>query len=116
MARTNKKVKKRWPQFGLPIGLVLLAGRGGTRMDGWRTMVTTEKPAGVVCGGLPGVRSGADPEEAQRAAVETVRWMAWHYHRQEVDVVWDPQREPDSWTATVTVVVAGSTISHASEG
>lgn len=106
MARTNRKVKKRRPPFGMPTGLILLAGRGGVGMDGWRTGVHTENPGGTLCGGLPHVPSGAAPEEAQRAAAEMVQGLARDFHGREVVVVWDPQSEPGSWTATVVAAAA----------
>ncbi|MFF1414677.1 hypothetical protein ACFVX6_33755 [Streptomyces sp. NPDC058289] len=105
MARTNRKVKKRVPPFGLPTGLVLLAGRGGAGMDGWRTGVFTGN-GGILRGGLLDVPSGAAPEEAQRAAAELVQGLARDFHGREVVVVWDPQSEPGSWTATVVAPAA----------
>ncbi|MFE4638476.1 hypothetical protein ACFRJ1_34595 [Streptomyces sp. NPDC056773] len=98
-------MKKRQPPFGPPTGLVLMAGRGGVGMNGWRTGVATGN-GGILSGGLPGVPSGAAPEEAQRAAAEMVRGLARDFHGQEVVVVWDPQSEPGSWTATVLPAAA----------
>ncbi|MFZ3474172.1 hypothetical protein ACODT3_05265 [Streptomyces sp. 4.24] len=106
MARTNRKVKKPRLSFGLPVGLLLLAGRGGVGINGWRTGVFTENPGGTLCGGLPDVLSDATLEEAQRAAAEMVRQLAREVHGQEVVVVWDPQSEPGSWTAKVVVATA----------
>lgn len=108
MARTNRKVKKRGPSFGLPTGLVLIAERGGAGADGWRTMVVTENPAGMMCGRLAGVPSDATAEEVKRAGVEWVRWMARRSHGQEVVAIWDPQRELRSWTAAIVVAVRRS--------
>ncbi|MCX4782521.1 hypothetical protein [Streptomyces sp. NBC_01264] len=105
MARTNRKVKKRQPSFGLPTGLVLMAGRGGVGMNGWRTGVVTGN-GGMLRGGLPDALAGAALEEAQRAAAEMVQGLARDFHGREVVVVWDPQSEPGSWTATVVPAAA----------
>ncbi|MFB6523042.1 hypothetical protein [Streptomyces sp. NPDC056401] len=104
MARTNRKVKKKRPSFGLPTGLILMAGRGGVGIDGWRTGVVTGN--GIVCGGLGDLPPDVTPEEAQRAAAEMVRRLARDFHGREVVVVWDPPSEPGSWTATVVPAAA----------
>ncbi|WP_407836017.1 hypothetical protein ACE1OC_05650 [Streptomyces sp. DSM 116496] len=104
MARTNRKVKKRRPSFGLPTGVILMAGRGGVGINGWRTGVITGN--GTLCGGLGDVPSDVALEEAQRAAAEMVQGLARDYHGREVVVVWDPPSEPGSWTATVVPAAA----------
>ncbi|MCX5130159.1 hypothetical protein [Streptomyces sp. NBC_00347] len=105
MARTNRKVKKKQrPSFGLPTGLILMAGRGGVGIDGWRTGVVTGN--GTLCGGLGDVPPDVPPEEAQRAAAAMVQGLARDYHGQEVVVVWDPPSKPGRWTAAVVPAAA----------
>ncbi|MEV0411751.1 hypothetical protein AB0I68_13370 [Streptomyces sp. NPDC050448] len=107
MVRANGKTEPRSSPFGWPTGLVLLAGRGGTGTDGWRTVLITERPSGTVCGGVRGLAADATPEEARRAAATMVEGLAREFHGQEVQVLWEPPGDAGSWTARVVLADAG---------
>jgi hypothetical protein len=57
----------------------------------------------MLCGPLANVPVHADPAEAWAAAVARAVGLAHGFHEADVDVTWDPPREPESWTAQVTV-------------
>ncbi|WP_128092300.1 hypothetical protein [Streptomyces resistomycificus] len=84
---------KRRPPFGMPRGIVLLA-----TPDGWRHSVLTEE-GGMFCGRLADVAADTDPAVYKRQVVG----LAHDFHDADLDVTWDPPREPGSWTAQVTV-------------
>ncbi|MGW1293615.1 hypothetical protein [Streptomyces sp. NPDC002533] len=99
MVRQERKNKRQAP-FGMPIGIVLLA-----TPEGWRHSVLTEE-GGTFCGRLTGLSADTDPAEARAAVTAMVVGLAHDFHEADVDVVWDPPREPGSWTAQVTVAAA----------
>ncbi|WP_142270130.1 hypothetical protein [Streptomyces sp. SLBN-115] len=88
--------KRRLP-FGMPTSIVLLA-----TPEGWRHSVLTEE-GGMLCGRLADVAANTDPAEAQAAVAAIVGVLAHDFNEADVDVTWDPPREPGSWTAQVTV-------------
>ncbi|MFD5586509.1 hypothetical protein ACFWII_22235 [Streptomyces sp. NPDC127063] len=102
MVKRQRQKKKR-PSFGLPKAIVLLA-----TPDGWRHSVLTVE-GGMLCGRLSDVPADADPAEARTAAATMVMWLARHFHETEVEVTWDPPREPCSWTGQVTPATDNST-------
>ena len=90
----RKKERKR-PAWGVPKEIVLLA-----TPEGWRTSVLTE--SGMLCGRLD-VPINTDPQNARAAAAVMVTELARDFHDTDVEVSWDPHREPWLWTAQVTV-------------
>lgn len=96
MVRRERATKRR-PPFGMPRSIVLLA-----TPEGWRHSVHAEE-GGMLCGRLADVPANTDPAEAQAAVAATVVGLAHDFHEADVDVTWDPPREPGSWTAQVTV-------------
>jgi len=97
MVRRKQERKKR-PPFGMPKGIVLLA-----TPEGWRHSVLTVE-GGMLCGRLADVPINADPAEARTAAAAMVVALAHDFHHADVEVTWDPPREPRSWTGQVTLV------------
>ncbi|WP_448316177.1 hypothetical protein [Streptomyces sp. CO7] len=85
----------------MPNGIVLLA-----TADGWRHSVSTVE-GGLLCGRLEDVPVDADPGEARAAAATRVREFARDLHGTEVEVTWDPPREPASWTGRVVPAAGG---------
>lgn len=57
----------------------------------------------MFCGRLADVAANTDPVKAQTAVAAMVVGLAHDFHEADVDVTWDPPREPRSWTAQVTV-------------
>ncbi|WP_158822200.1 hypothetical protein [Streptomyces sp. NRRL F-5727] len=108
MTRRKKGQKKR-PDFGVPTGVILLA-----TPEGRRTSVLTAE-GGMLCGGLD-VPMRADPQEARAAAALVVAELARDFHGADIEVRWDPPREPWSWTAQVTLAAEGEPPSPRSEG
>lgn len=96
-----KKGKKR-PSFGMPTGIILLAAP-----EGWRHSVLTSE-GGMLCGRLD-VPLNTDPHDAQIAAAAMVVRLGREFHETDVEVTWDPPREPCSWTAQVTPVIDDET-------
>ncbi|WFB11337.1 hypothetical protein LRS74_33120 [Streptomyces sp. LX-29] len=92
----RQRTKKR-PFFGRPKGIILLA-----TPEGWRHSVLTEE-GGMLCGRLADVPINADPAEARTAAAAMVVALAHDFHEVDVEVTWDPPREPESWTGQVTL-------------
>ncbi|WP_333738816.1 hypothetical protein [Streptomyces sp. IBSBF 2806] len=90
-------MKKRRPPFGMPKSIALLA-----TPEGWRHSVLTED-GGMLCGRLADVPDNTEPAEARAAVAAMVVGLAHEFHEADVDVTWDPPREPYSWTAQVTV-------------
>ncbi|WP_190345090.1 hypothetical protein [Streptomyces venezuelae] len=84
----------------MPKGIVLL-----TTPEGWRHSVLTVE-GGMFCGRLADVPVNADPAEARAAAAAMVVGLAHDFHEADVDVTWDPPRQPGAWTAQVTVAAA----------
>ena len=93
----RERVKNRRPPFGMPRNIVLLA-----TPEGWRHSVLTEE-GGMLCGCLADMAANTDPAEAQAAVAAIVVELAQAFHEADVDVTWDPPREPGSWTGQVTV-------------
>ncbi len=91
----GRKKEKQRPAWGIPKGIVLLA-----TPEGWRTSVLTE--SGMLCGRL-GVPINTDPQDARAAAAVMVTELVRAFHDTDVEVSWDPPREPWSWTAQVTL-------------
>lgn len=91
----RKKEKAKRPLWGVPKGIVLLA-----TPEGWRTSVVTMEGE-MLCGRL-NVPVDTDPHDARTAAAAMVRELARDFHATDVEVAWDPPREPWSWTARVT--------------
>ncbi|MFD5570300.1 hypothetical protein [Streptomyces cadmiisoli] len=81
----------------MPMGIVLLA-----TPEGWRHSVFTVE-GGMLCGRLADVPVNTAPAEARAAVTAMVVGLAQDFHEADVDVTWDPPREPGSWTAQVTV-------------
>ncbi|MDX3230450.1 hypothetical protein [Streptomyces sp. ME19-01-6] len=81
----------------MPKSIALLA-----TPEGWRHSVLTEE-GGIICGRLAEVPPNTDPAEARAAVAAMVVGLAHEFHEADVDVTWDPPREPGSWTAQVTV-------------
>jgi hypothetical protein len=81
--------------WGVPKGVVLLAAA-----EAWRHSVTVE--GGMLCGRLD-VPAGTDSDNARAAAVRLVKELAHDFHGTDVEVSWDPAREPGLWTAQVTL-------------
>ncbi|WP_329343337.1 hypothetical protein OG866_42960 [Streptomyces sp. NBC_00663] len=81
----------------MPRSIVLLA-----TPDGYRHSVLTED-GGMLCGRLADVPASADAAEARVAAAAVVVALAHDFHHADVEVTWDPPRQPDSWTAQVSV-------------
>ncbi|MDI3406646.1 hypothetical protein [Streptomyces cavernicola] len=97
MARRERDQKQ--PPFGMPEGILLLE-----TPEGWRHSVRTAD-GGTVCGRLSGVAVDADPAEARAAAAAMVVRSAREFHGADVEVSWDPSREPGAgWTAQVVIV------------
>ncbi|MEV4949762.1 hypothetical protein [Streptomyces sp. NPDC053755] len=71
--------------------------------EGWRISVVTE--SGDVCGRLD-VPIGTGPRDARAAAAVMVTQLARDFHDTEVEVTWEPLRQPGSWTARVTLATA----------
>jgi hypothetical protein len=92
----RERVTKRQPPFDMPRSIVLLA-----TPEGWRHSVLTEE-SGMLCGRLADVAANTDPTETQAAAAAMVVGLAHDFHEADVDVAWDPPREPGSWTAQAT--------------
>ncbi|KOU24895.1 hypothetical protein [Streptomyces sp. WM6368] len=92
----RRKAKKKAPAFGIPKGIVLLA-----TPEGWRTSVLTRE-GGMLCGRLD-VPINTHPQDARAAAAVMVTELARDFHATDVEVNWDPPREPWSWTAQVTL-------------
>ncbi|MEV7583792.1 hypothetical protein [Streptomyces erythrochromogenes] len=95
--RAKAKAKAKRPAWGVPKGIVLLA-----TPEGWRTGVVTAE-GGMLCGRLA-VPADTDPHDARTAAAAMVRELARDFHATDVEVAWEPPREPWSWTAEVTPV------------
>ncbi|MCX5425880.1 hypothetical protein [Streptomyces sp. NBC_00078] len=57
----------------------------------------------MLCGRVVDVPANTDPAEARAAGAAMVVGLAHDFHEADVDVTWDPPREPGSWTAQVTV-------------
>ena len=93
----RERVTRRRPPFGMPRSIVLLA-----TPEGWRHSILTEE-GGMLCGLLADVAANTDPAAAQAAVAAMVVGLAHDFHEADVDVTWDPPREPGSWTAQVTV-------------
>jgi hypothetical protein len=81
----------------MPKGIILL-----TTPEGWRHSVLTAE-GGMLCGHLADVPVIAAPAEARAAAAAMVVGLAHDFHEADIDVTWDPPREPGAWTAQVTV-------------
>ncbi|MET8134164.1 hypothetical protein ABZV24_19790 [Streptomyces sp. NPDC005251] len=81
----------------MPKSIALLA-----TPEGWRHSVLTEE-GGMLCGRLADVPANTDPAEARAAVAAMVVELAHDFYEADVDVTWDPPREPGSWTAQVTV-------------
>ncbi|MGW1995227.1 hypothetical protein [Embleya sp. NPDC001921] len=105
----EREKEKKWRVGGVPKGIVLLA-----TPDGWRTSVLTGE-GGMICGRLR-VPGDTDPRDARAAAAVMVAELARDFHGVEVEVTWDPPREPSSWTARITVAAGGETPSPATGG
>ncbi|MFJ7965483.1 hypothetical protein [Streptomyces sp. NPDC096324] len=103
----REKEKKR-PARGVPKGIVLLA-----TPEGWRTSVLTKN--GMLCGRLD-VPINTDPQDARAAAAVMVTELARDFHDTDVEVSWDPPREPWSWTARVTPAADDEPSSPGTEG
>lgn len=90
MAR-RKREKRKWPPFGVPKGIVLLA-----TPDGWRHSVLTLE-GGMLCGRLA-VPVDTDPHDARAAAAAMVAGLARDFHGADVEVnrvrPWSPGRGP----------------------
>lgn len=93
----RERVAKTRPPVGMPRSIVLLA-----TPDGYRHSVLTED-GGMLCGRLADVPASADAAEARVAAAAVVVALAHDFHHADVEVTWDPPRQPDSWTAQVSV-------------
>ncbi|MEW1639585.1 hypothetical protein AB0469_36700 [Streptomyces sp. NPDC093801] len=93
MARRTKEKKR--PCWGIPEGIVLLATPDGRRIS----FLTRE--GGMLCGGLD-VPADTDPHDARAAAAVMATGLARDFHATDVEVHWEPPREPWSWTARVT--------------
>ncbi|MFD5198610.1 hypothetical protein ACFWM7_00265 [Streptomyces sp. NPDC058375] len=93
----RERARKRQPPFGIPKGIVLLA-----TPEGWRHSILTEE-GGTLCGRLADVPADATPAEARAAVAAMVVSLARDLHAADVDVTWDPPRDPGSWSARVTV-------------
>ncbi|MFH9850846.1 hypothetical protein ACH4MY_37150 [Streptomyces sp. NPDC017246] len=91
----REKEKKKRPAWGIPKGIFLCA-----TPEGWRTSVLTG--SGNLCGRLD-VPINTDPHDARAAAVVMVTELARDFCDTDVEVSWDPPREPWSWTAQVTL-------------
>ncbi|MEU4103194.1 hypothetical protein [Streptomyces tanashiensis] len=104
----RKKEKKERPAWGVPKGIVLLA-----TPEGWRTSVLTG--SGNLCGRLD-VPINTDPQDARAAAAVMVTELARDFHDTEVEVGWEPPREPWSWTAQVTLAAENDSPSPDAEG
>ncbi|MFJ8827473.1 hypothetical protein ACIREE_37635 [Streptomyces sp. NPDC102467] len=72
----------------MPKGITLLA-----TPEGWRHSVLTEE-GGMLCGRLADVPANTDPAEARAAVAAIVVGLAHGVHETDVDVTWDPSREP----------------------
>jgi len=88
----------------MPQRVVLLA-----TPEGWRHSVLTVE-GGMRCGRLPNVPINADPAEARTAAAAMIVGLAHDFHDADVEVTWDPPREPLSWTGQVTPVAGSKSI------
>ncbi|WP_338692818.1 hypothetical protein V2W30_01050 [Streptomyces sp. Q6] len=91
----RKKEKKKRPAWGIPKGIFLIA-----TPEGWRTSVLTE--SGNLCGRLD-VPINTDPQDARAATAVMVTELTRDFHDTDVEVSWDPPREPWSSTAQVTL-------------
>lgn len=80
----------------MPKSIALLA-----TPEGWRYSVLTEE-GGMLCGRLADVPANTDPAEARAAVAALAVRLAHDFHEADVNVTWDPPREPDSWTAQAT--------------
>lgn len=107
MVRRRKEKKKR-PDRGTPKGIFLIA-----TPEGWRTSVLTE--SGNLCGRLD-MPINPDPQDARAAAAVRVKELARDFHDTEVEVSWEPPREPWSWTAHVTLAAGSEPPSPDAEG
>ncbi|MBW5484415.1 hypothetical protein [Streptomyces bambusae] len=96
MVRRKKEKKRKRPDWGIPKGIVLSA-----TPEGWRQSVLTME-GGMLCGRL-NVPINTDPQDARAAAARMVTQLARDFHDTDVNVSWDPPREPWSWTAQVTL-------------
>ncbi|MEV7525168.1 hypothetical protein [Streptomyces sp. NPDC091371] len=92
-----RRQKEKRPPFGLPKGVVLPA-----TPDGWRHSVLTVDGA-TLCGRLSD--KPLDPEVALAAATVMLEELARDVHDTTVEVIWDPRREPWTWTAQVVPVL-----------
>ncbi|MFI1202730.1 hypothetical protein ACH4VR_25360 [Streptomyces sp. NPDC020883] len=98
MARRMQEKKR--PPFGMPKGIFLLEVPGG-----WRHSVLAVEGR-MLCGRLADVPANANPSEARAAATAMVVGLAHDFREADVDVTWDPPREPGHWTAHVTAATA----------
>jgi hypothetical protein len=74
----------------MPRSIVLLATPAG-----WRHSVLTREGE-MSCGRLTDVPANIDPAEARAAVAAMVVGLAHGFHEADVDVTWDPPREPGS--------------------
>ncbi|MGW0964687.1 hypothetical protein [Streptomyces sp. NPDC002516] len=81
----------------MPTSIVLLA-----TPEGWRHSVLTGE-GGMLCGRLADLAADTDTAEAQAAVAAMVVGLAHDFHGADVDVIWDPPREPGSWTARIAL-------------
>ncbi|MFI6982890.1 hypothetical protein ACIBSV_30385 [Embleya sp. NPDC050154] len=98
----KREKAKKWTVPGVPKAIVLLA-----TPDGWRTSVLTRE-GGMICGRLDMPRD-TDPQDARAAAAVRVVELARDFHGVDVEVTWDPPKEPDSWTAQITLATGNET-------
>ncbi|MFI1825660.1 hypothetical protein ACH41E_04285 [Streptomyces sp. NPDC020412] len=80
----RQRGKQRWPPFGMPKGVVLLA-----TPEGWRYSVLTVD-GGMLCGRLADLPIDAGPAEARAAAAAMVAGRAPGFDEADIDVTWDP--------------------------
>ncbi|MER7760995.1 hypothetical protein [Streptomyces sp. NPDC097619] len=94
--RKRQQQERRRPDWGVPVGLLLLATSAG-----WRHSVLTAN--GSVCGRLD-IPADTDPHEARAAATRMVTELAREFHDTTVEVTWEAPTEPDAWTARITAI------------
>jgi hypothetical protein len=97
MARRKEQPRKR-PDWGVPKGIVLFA-----TPEGWCHSVLTPE-GGMLCRRRLGLPANASSQDARDAAARMVTELARDFHDTGVEVIWNPPREPWSWTARVTPV------------
>lgn len=99
----RERVTRRRASFGMQRSIVLLA-----TPEGWRHSVLADG-GGMLCGRLANMAANTNPTQAQAAVAAMVASLAHDFHETDVDVTWDPPREPGSWTAQVTAATTPPT-------